>query len=746
VEAIIFHNSGVAVISEEGLRSHVELKPGETFTQAALDRSIKALFATGYFENVYATPEELTPGHVTVTFELTGKLKIRTINFEGNKHMKSKKLQEESGLKPNQVLGADNLAEAVRKLKNYYEKKNYPDVKIVTRTTPLDNAGVADVAFVIDEGMKVKINAISFTGNTHVKAKEIAKVMTTKKASIWSFFTGSGKVQEENNEDDLSKIGELFRNKGFLEVKVTGPVITPYRDGVRLTYNIIEGTRYAIGAQTIEGNTLFKTGEIARAFVEKPGQWLSLAAVEQTSKNIRDLYGSKGYIQTTVHTEMLPTSSPSVLDLKYTIKESKKFTVGTINISGNTTTKSIVVARELLLAPGDVFSSTKMKTSEARLQNTGYFDNEKDNKVKITDEPPANPVGDNQRDMNVAVTEGKTGNVSVGAGYGTLDGPTVFGEFSQGNFDAFNPSNGFRGAGEKLRLFLELGTESNQAILNFEQPWLFDQRLAAGFSLYNTESDYLSDDYNERRSGFEVYLRKRLIELIDGRIGYRFEAVDLFDMQSTASPEIQEYNGWQTVSKVTFNLTRDTRDKVLFSTRGNRLELDTALASDALGGQTDYWLVEGRAAQYFPSFEWPTPQYITLLGRVGTMDGFDGQQVPLFDRFFLGGPNTLRGYGFRKVGPKDVNGEPLGGDSYGFASFEYAFQIAEPLQIATFYDAGFLNSGTGDFSTANYSDNWGVGFRLLIMGAPMRVDYGIPITSRDQGKSGHFWFSFGTRF
>jgi|GEM_PF-39844 outer membrane protein insertion porin family len=779
IAEITFHHKGPAIATDAALLSHVEFRVGDMFTQSALDRSIKALFATGYFEDVYATPNELSPGHISVSFELTEKLKIRTISFEGNRHANAKKLRDMIkpktpedvkkdtgvivdslqtpagepnkalyGIEPNKMLGSNDLADAVRRIKGYYEKENYPDAKVITRTTPLENVGLVDITFVVDEGHKQIIKAIDFTGNFHIKAKVLRDVMVTKKESIWSFFTGSGKIQEENNDDDLTKIGELYRNKGYLEVKVSGPEISPHGNGVKLTYAIVEGPKYLIGNQTIVGNTLFTAEAIQKKFVLKKGRPLSPDAMEQTIKNIQDLYGSKGYIEVAVRTDMIPTSAAAVLDVKYTITEGHSFTVGSINIRGNTTTKDVVIARELLLAPGDVFSSTKMRTSEARLQNTGYFDSGHDSKVKLTPETPGNPIGDNTKDLDVAVTEGKTGNVSVGAGYGTLDGPTIFTELSQSNFDPFNPKNGFRGGGDKVRLFLSVGSLSNDAILNFEDPWLFQHRLAWGWSLYSDKSDYISTEYDERRTGFETYLRKRLFELVDGRLGYRFEAVDLTDMTDSASSQVQEWKGTREVSKVTLNFTRDTRDKTLFATSGSRYELDTALASDALGGGTDYWLVEGRGAQYYHSFEWPMPQYLTILERVGTMDSYGHTgAVPLFDRFFLGGPNTLRGFGFRKVSPSDFNGEPLGGKSYAFGSFEYAFQIAEPFQIATFYDVGFVNTGTADFSTASYNDDWGVGFRLLIMGAPLRLDYGIPITSASyNGGHGHFWFSFGTRF
>ncbi len=741
VEAVDVHFKQASNISEALVRSHIEMKVGDAFSQAALDRSVKALFATGFFDDVYVTPLEKTPGKMTLRFELTARLKIRTINFEGNKHLKDKKLLKAAELKPNQMLGTETLAEATRKIKAEYLKKNYPDAKIVSRTTPLVNAGLVDVTFVIDEGDKQKVTAINFIGNVHAKAKDLREIMATKKDSWISWLTGSGKIDDENTADDLRRITDYYRNRGFLEVKVTGPRATPYRDGQMLTYTIQEGPRLSVGEQSVTGNTIFTSEQIAQAFKLKKGEALSAAALDATSQSIRDLYGSKGYLETAVRSEMVPTSTPEVLDLKYTVRESPQYTVGTINISGNTTTKNIVVARELLLSPADTFSSTKMRTSEERLRNTGYFES-----VDLSHEPSA--LSEDTKDLNVAVTEGKTGNVTFGAGFGSLDHATVFTEFKQGNFDITNWRNFFRGGGQKLRLYLALSSRSNQAILNFEEPWLFQHRIAGGFSLYRAETEYLSTEYDERRTGTEWYLRKRLIELVDARLGYRFERVTIYDVDNDAAQVIQDEAGSRNVSKLTLNFSRDTRDQFAFATRGSRWELETAWAGHGLGGDTDYWSVEGRGAKYLRSFTWPLPQYVSILGRAGTMDGFNGERVPLFDRFFLGGPNTLRGFGYRKVGPKEtLNNEPLGGKTYGFGSIEYTFQLAKPIQFAMFYDIGFLNSGTGDFDPSDYNDNYGFGLRILLMGAPLRIDYGIPLTTDSANDGGgRFWFSFGTRF
>jgi outer membrane protein insertion porin family len=316
---------------------------------------------------------------------------------------------------------------------------------------------------------------------------------------------------------------------------------------------------------------------------------------------------------------------------------------------------------------------------------------------------------------------------------------------SQSNFDLFNRRSFFQGDGQKFRLRLQLGSQSSEAVLSFEEPWLFERQLALGFTLYRTSSDYNSALYSETRTGAEVYLRKRLFELVDGRLSYTYEIVDIANVDRSVA---DFFTGGELVtSKVGFQLLRDTRDKIINTTRGNRLEFTTEIAGGVLGGDWDYYKLEARGSQFFPLFE-TQAQVLSLIGRAGVIEAFgDSADVPFYDRFFLGGPYNLRGFEYRQVGPKNNFGEPVGGGSYGFLSIEYSLDVVAPIRFAIFYDAGFVNRDAYDFSPARYNDNFGFGLRLFVAGAPLSLDFGIPLTADDQNDEGNqFNFSFGTRF
>jgi len=347
------------------------------------------------------------------------------------------------------------------------------------------------------------------------------------------------------------------------------------------------------------------------------------------------------------------------------------------------------------------------------------------------------------------VTEGKTGSLTFGAGYSTLEGADIFAEISQTNFDLFNARSFFQGDGEKFRIKLELGELSNEVAISFEEPWFLEKQLDLGLSFYREGTDYESTFYNEVDVGATISLRKRLFELIDAELAYTLQVTEINDVSLSASPIILALAGDTTESRVALSLVRNTVDKIINPTSGNKLTFTTTLAGGPFGGQVDYYKFEFQGAQFFPIFTTQT-QVLSLLLHGGVMDNYGkSTAVPYFDAFYLGGPSDLRGFGYREVSPRDIYGEPVGGKTYGLFSAEYTFDLISPIRFAVFYDAGFVNPGAYDFNVNNYQDDYGIGIRMFIMGAPLAMDYGFPIRADNffpNKNGGQFNFSFGTRF
>jgi outer membrane protein insertion porin family len=731
---------GSANVSEQVVRANMQVREGVLLDEVMIDRDIRSLYRTGQFEFIEVKREVRADGVVNLLFEVTSKFRVLSIRYDGNERVRDRRLEREVETKPNLALDERQVKEDAEKIREYYQKSGYNQVSVYYEIERDRASGFGTVVFKIEEGPKVRVSGIKFAGNENVKSRRLRKEMETKRWWMFSWLTGSGRFKDEDFEDDLDKLRDYYREEGYLDVQVRPEQISfdyPSPDRLIITITVNEGRRYSIGEVEITGAEIYPSGLLGIVLKQRSGMVFSPSKLDEDVKALEDFYGREGYLETRVRLLRKPNLATSNIDLEYQVNESEQFNVESIKIEGNTKTKSIVILRELVLGPGEVFNTVRMEFSKLRLENTRFFED-----VNVSPEITNIP---GRRNLKVAIKEGRTGNLTFGAGFSSLERAVVFAELSQSNFDLFNRRSFFQGDGQKFRLRLQLGSESSEAVMSFEEPWLFERQLALGFTLYRTASDFNSALFSEIRTGGEVYLRKRLFELVDGRLSYTYEIVDIGDVDPSLS---DFFTGDERVtSKVGFQFLRDTRDKIINTTRGNRFEFNTEIAGGVLGGDWDYYKLEARGSQFFPLFETQT-QVLSLIGRAGVIDAFgDSAEVPFFDRFYLGGPTDLRGFEYRQVGPKNNLGEPVGGGSYGFLSIEYSLDIVAPIRFAIFYDAGFVNTDAYDFSPARYNDNFGFGLRLFVAGAPLSLDFGIPLTADDQNNEGNqFNFSFGTRF
>lgn len=741
VEEIGVRFQGMRKVSEEYVLNNIIIKKGMAYNQGLVDQSIRALYNTGLFEFIEIKVDTLTNNNLRVDFIVQPKYEISEIEFIGNRKYKYSRLSKLIESEDGQTLDEYTLKKDSEAIKEFYLDKGYSNVDVGYEIEKSASQGTAKVIYDIQEGVKIKIKDVQFTGDVSFKQRKLRRVIETKEHWFFSWVTGTGKFNEQVFRDDLDKLRDFYKSNGYLDVNISESKITydyPSPNSLSITIEIDEGQQYKVGDILITGNTLFPDAELMDILRMKSGDTFSPQGVDGDKEALRDRYGSDGYLETRVEAVRKPNLGTRNIDMIYKIRESDKFFVESVNIQGNTKSKSVVLLRELALAPGDVFDLVRMKRSKARLQNTRFFE-----EVNMSPEPTGIP---NRKNLRVVVKEKRTGNLTFGGGFSSLEQVVVFAEVSQSNFDLFNYRSFFQGDGQKFRLRLQLGAKSSEAVLFFEEPWLFEQQLALGFELFRRETDFNSTQYDESRTGFDIYLRKRLFELVEGKVNYTLENVEIFDVDPSASSAIKGEEGETLTSKIGLSLLRDTRDNLLFPTSGSRYEIINQLAGGALGGDSDYWKIEARGANFFTPFE-NFDHTISLVYRAGAINPYGSEDVPFFDRFFLGGPNTLRGFDHRKVGPLDENNEPIGGDSYTFISAEYAVKVIDPLRLALFYDGGYVNASDFDFAPDNYNDNWGFGARVMVMGAPLRLDLGFPISTDTNNDDGaQFYFSFGTRF
>jgi outer membrane protein insertion porin family len=564
-----------------------------------------------------------------------------------------------------------------------------------------------------------------------------------------SWLTGGGVLKEDQFEDDKDRLAAFYQNAGYIDFELKD-VELEYTDPKHMIirFLVTEGRQYRVGSVEISGNTLFPAEDIrkgppgSRGLRMDVGEVFTPKGLDTDIETVRDFYGSKGFVDVWVRAIKNPNTERGTIDLVYEIngEDKGKSYIEKIEIKGNTKTKDRVIRRELAVAPGEVFDLVRVKRSRGRLEQMSYFD-----KVETQPEPTDIP---NRKNLVIDVEEGSTGHMEIGAGFSSVDNLVGFVGFREGNFDLFNPPY-FRGGGQKFRINVQMGTRRRDYLLSFVEPWFLNRRLALGTDLYHRDLRFYSDLYDITQTGGRLSLTKALgSEFLIGSVSYTLENIGIHDVDDEAPLIIRNEPEDRLASKVGASIAYDTRNSVQIPNRGQRTELSSELAGGPLGAETDFYKFELRSSWYFPGFL--EGHVWEVRGRAGVVENFgDTDRVPLFDRFFLGGVTSMRGFRYREVGPHEED-EPIGGETFWFGSVEYSIPIIERLRFAMFYDVGnvYLDAFDLDLTTGqkSYNDNWGVGIRLNIPRlGPLRLDYGIPI-SHDEFSSGGGRFQFSVSY
>ena len=754
ISSISIDLEGPDTIGKSFILQNLQIETGIPYKSNAIDKSITNLMATGAIDDVkvFFDPEKSTDKGVALVFKIFTKSRIGRINFVGNNKISTTKLEKSIEISIGELLDEAEIKADQRALEKLYLEKGFWNSQVDSEIIRKKGERSAQVVFSIIEKEKRKIKKIVFKGNKNISEKKLAKQMETAAWRFWRFWSKRSRYRPTELEEDLSKLRSIYRDEGFLDViieKKDVKILPQGKSSLDIVIDINEGKRSYFGKITLSGNSVITADDLQGDMTVKTGQPYSPTLLSEERNQLRKKYGELGYLDARVISIRKPNLQTGQIDLRFDITENNKFSVNSIQVRGNDKTKTTTIIRELALAPGETFDLLRMETSEARLRNTRFFET-----VTLDDEPIASQdpeLQSSRRNLVVNVEEGRTGHVSFGVGFSTLEKAMMFAEFRQGNFDLMRWRSPYRlqGDGQKFRLRLKLGARSNEARLALEEPWFMNRRVAAGFELFREKSDYYSSYYDEMRAGFEIYFRKRLFELVEGRLFYRLEDVVIDDVSPNAPAFIKKED--LLISKIGLSLTRDTRNSILFPSEGSIVTLRKEFAGGLFGGDADYGRFELQGAKFLETFD-PMEQVISFSGKLGTLGRFNGDDadVPFYEKFFLGGPYNLRGWDYRDAGPQEED-EPQGGNSYSYMSAEYTFKIADPLRFAFFYDGGFLRSGDFKFTPGDemqgWHDNWGLGARIMVMGMPLRLDLGFPITDPSKtGGSPQFHFSGGTRF
>jgi outer membrane protein insertion porin family len=726
--------TGPATISKDRILAQMRTKVGQPYSNEVVQEDIKALYKTGYIRNVRIFAQPQGDG-VKVIVAVQSRAIIREIEITGAEHVSPKRLRKEIKVRLNRAVDEQQLEDARQKIIDIYQGRGYTDVSVQFRIDPIDEQrGTARVVFTVNEGAKGAISEVRFEGNAHFSQRVLRKQMKTRGRTLIYFMDKTGRLDEAQLEQDLDKIREFYQDHGYIDVEIKdvrkertakGPMI--------ITIVIAEGPQYHVHKLTISGYHETTEAKIRALLKMKEGSVYSPKQLRDDAKLVADAYGSGGYVDLVITPEGT-SAGPGLIDVHYNIEEGTRSFVNRINIEGNTRTKDKVIRREVLVAPGDVFNTVRVDTTKKRLENLGYF-------AKVETYPEETDIP-GRKDLTILVQEKRTGSLSFGGGFSTVDKLVGFAELTQGNFDLLNwPS--FTGGGQKFRLRLQYGTQRKDMVLTLTEPYFLDRRLSLSGEAFFNEANYLSADYDQRNYGFLFELRKPINAYMYGTLGYTLQNIEIYNVPSSSPSFILSQAGTFTESKVLSSLVFDSRDNPLLSRRGQRITFSPVIAGGFLGGDTQIYALDLEGSQYFLL---PKDTILLLNGEIATVSQWgSGIEVPIYERLFLGGSNNLRGFPFREVGPQQ-NGEPIGGQSMARATIEWTFPIIQKARGAIFYDTGFVNSSAWSFGFNHIASDVGIGLRLDLPIGPLRLDYGYPVMRDGYNGGGHFNFNVGYQF
>ncbi|MCW9049882.1 MAG: outer membrane protein assembly factor BamA [Deltaproteobacteria bacterium] len=714
---------GNSRIETSSILAAIPIKSGDQITLDDVDAALHSIFALGRFEDVSAELTEVQGAQI-ITFIVRELPLIRKIEFLGNDELKRDKLLPLVKFRTPSIYSRTKVKESIQEIKNAYIKDGYHAAKIEPQLET-DTQNEATLTFKINEGEKVLIRELKFVGNTVFDKGDLIDEIETRERWFLSWITGRGAYLEDTMEIDIERIKAAYHDKGYQDVKVKPAQLTLVDDKyLDILIEIDEGAQYRVGQVKVSGDLMYTEEKLLRLVKLQPGDVFSRAVLRESILALTDLYADNGYAYANVAPLTSKDKKQLLIDLNLEVEQGTQVFVERIKIHGNTKTRDKVIRREIPLVEGDLFSAKKVKDANRRVRNLGYFD-----EVNVTNKPGSE---DNQTILDVGVTERPTGTFSIGLGYSSVDKLIAQGSVTQDNF---------LGRGLKLSVSGSLGSTSTTYSLGISDPYFLDTYWTLGFELYKSEREY--DDYDDYRTGGAIRAGHPVSRNSKLFLTYRYEQKEILNIDPlVVSPIILDAEGESTLSSITAEWVRNSTDFYQDPSRGGITKISLEYAG--LGGTDNFVKSIASHRHFFPLF-WGT--VFSVHGEAGYVVETADEEVPLGEKFYLGGIRTLRGFKTREVGPQDSTGEFIGGEKMAYFNFEYLFPIAKDLGLkgVLFYDTG--NAWTDDEEYFSDMRNAvGAGIRWLSPLGPLRFEWGYNLSPRDNEKKSVFEFTIGKAF
>ena len=696
---------GSRKIDEATIRFRLKTKLGEPFSLEKTREDVKALYRLGFFDDV-AVDAEVFEGGLKVTFILTEKPTIREIKIRGNKQITTDKIKEKIALTEGGVFNPQVVASNAERARLLYEEEGYYQAKIVPQVEKVAEGDVS-VVFQIDEGGKFEISSVRILGTKELSERDIKDHMATRELFLFFFY---GTLKREELQRDLDRIKAFYLDNGFLDIKVDEPEIRVLeaKRSLEISIRVEEGPQYRVGEVRLAGNTVFATDEILRPLQIAKRGIFSREVFQRDILTLTDRYSERGYLFADIAPIINTDRVNHIVDLGLEISEGKQVFVERIDISGNTKTRDKVIRRDIALIEGDLYNSRLLARSRQNLNNLGYFED-----VKID---TRRGTAEDRVDIEVTVKEKPTGSFAIGAGFSSIDGVLGAGSISQNNF---------LGLGTRVSFSGQLGSSANRFVLRYQDPHVLDTETSLDLALYNQRLLFQSlTGFDQDAKGGSLTLGRRLYKELFGSVSYKYEQVRIFNLAANLASDpfslIKE--GTNTTASVGVGFSMDLRDNRRDPSRGFSGTTSYQLAASFLGGENEFNRFSLDLGYYHPLF-WKFVGHIR--GNLIIVEPFGDKPLPVQERIFLGGTNTVRGFKTFTLSPVDAAGNRIGGNKAIYFNNELLFPIYEPLGAKglLFIDAGNVFAEDESFSLS-LRPTAGVGLRVATPFGLVRVEWG----------------------
>ncbi len=711
--------------------SYMDIKPGDKYTQATLSEALKNLYATGLFADVNIQQK----GSALVVTVVENPI-INRVAFEGNDELEDSDLIGEISSRTREVYVRNDVRNDVERIQELYRRTGNYSASVTPEVISLDQNRI-NLIFNIDEGSKSTIQSIKFIGNTAFDDSDLRTVLSSKEERWYRFLSSDDRYDPDRIAFDQELLRRFYLKNGYVDFNMVSSNVEldPDNDAFFITFTVNEGERYKVNSVAVDTSQLRNVDNsvLEEKLTLSDGDWYSSDEMEASVDALTNSLGDMQYAFARIRPDIDRNVENNTLDITFRAQETQRVFVEEINIKGNVRTLDKVIRREFDVVEGDPFSSTKVAKAEKDIQALDFFNN-----VVVRPKPGSSP---DQTIIDVEIEEKSTGEVSIGAGFSTADGPLA---------DLRIRERNFLGKGQDVLLSTTIAGERTEFDLSFTEPYFFNRDLAAGVDLFHITRDLQDESsYDQQTTGGALRLSYPLTQKLRQTLKYRLQSNDIDNVDADASRIIRDQEGQRTTSAISQSLVYNNLNNTLVPTDGYRLWFDTELAG--LGGDAKHI-----SAKTGGSYFYPVAKKVTFnkLFELGAIEGYSDEDVQINERYFIGS-KSLRGFEYGGLGPRDLDtDDSLGGNLFYRGTAELTFPTGLPEDLNTkahfFSDYGSLwdlDSPTGNIGDeSSLRASVGVGVSWLSPLGPIRVDLATPILEEDYDKDEIFRFDFGTRF